>query len=80
MTTENPIPRDPKIEEARARLQQVATKLCTRIDPLDIGGTFLAIGMALVVGVMGKDGAGKYMRALAAELDGDDDPSWGGSA
>ncbi len=80
MTTTEEVQRDPDIEEARARLQQVATKLCTRIDPLDIGGTFLAIGMALVVGVMGKDGAGRYLRELAAELDGDDDPSWGGSA
>ena len=80
MTDTTTIERDPKIEEARARLQQVATKLCTRIDPLDVGGSYLAIGTALVTGVMGKAGAGRYLRELAAELDGDNDPGWGGSA
>jgi hypothetical protein len=29
---------------------------------------------------MGKEGAGKYMRELATELEGDNDPSWGGHA
>lgn len=80
MTSEHEIERDPIVEEARERLQLTATKLCTRIDPLHVGGTFLSIGMALLVGVGGKEFAGRYLRELATELDGDDDPSWGGRA
>jgi hypothetical protein len=32
--TADKIERDPQVEEARERLQEIATKLCTRIDPL----------------------------------------------
>jgi len=80
VTTEHDDQRDPNVEAARARLDQLAIKLCTRMDPLDVGGTFLAIGMSLVTGVMGKSGAANYMHQLAAELADDEDPGWGGAA
>ncbi len=74
------IQRDPLVEAARARIDQLAVKMCAKIDPLHVAGTFLTVGVALVTGVMGKEGAAHYMHELAAELDGDDDPGWGGHA
>jgi len=72
--------RNPQVEAARARLQEVATRLCTRLDPLDVAGSYLAIGVALVAGKLGKDGAAKYLRELAHELDEESDAGWGGNA
>ena len=60
MTDDHKIERDPIVEEARERLQEIATKLCTRIDPLDVGSSYLVIGMVLLAGQIGREGAGKY--------------------
>ena len=59
MPTENDVERDPLTEEGRSFVNRLAIKLCRRLDPLAVGGSFLAVGMALVSGVMGKDGAGR---------------------
>jgi hypothetical protein len=80
MTDDHKIERDPIVEEARARLQETASKLCARIDPLDVAATFLVIGMVLLAGQIGKEGGARYLRELATELEGDTDPSWGGHA
>jgi hypothetical protein len=36
--------------------------------------------MVLLAGQIGREGAGKYLRELASELEGDTDPAWGGRA
>jgi hypothetical protein len=68
--------RDPVVEEARERLGAVASKMCRRIDPLDVAGSFLAIGMIVLVTDIGRDGAAEYMARLTKELQGDDPVEW----
>ena len=72
--------RDPKVEDIRRRLGDVATQLCTRIDPVDVAATYLTTGMVILARQIGKEAAGEYMRAMAAELEADDDQCWGGRA
>jgi hypothetical protein len=74
------IERDPLVEAARARLQEAALKLCAKIDPLDVASSYLVVGMVILARQIGKEPAGKYLRKLAAELEGDNAPGWGGSA
>ncbi|MBK0399509.1 hypothetical protein H0I76_09925 [Limibaculum sp. M0105] len=53
---------------ARQRLQDTAGKLCKLLDPLDVAGSFLAIGAVLLVAAIGPEKAAEYLRELSDEI------------
>ena len=61
----------PILEEARQRLGSVATGLCRKLDPLDVAGSFAAIGAEVLAHELGRKEAANYLRKLADELERD---------
>lgn len=60
------------LSEARARLEDVATKLLRRLDPLDTAGTFLGIGVTILATAIGGEKAAAYLRDLADAVEADE--------
>jgi hypothetical protein len=76
----NETERDPQVEEARARLQDVATRLCARLSPLDVAGSFAGIAATILAETLGREKAATYLRDLGDALADDEDLGWGGRA